>query len=194
MRRTAQLLAAIALLGGCRGEQTPTETLAQLPPEAAASQGVLATAQNNELATLMRATAPFQDFATAAAAGWSTEITPCMSGPEGAMGFHYGNVGLIDGVVRVDAPELLLYEPDASGQLHLVAVEYIIPYTARSRSATPPVLFGRQFSRNDTFQLWGLHVWAWKPNPRGLFAPWNKQVTCAFARTASTMVHNSTPD
>jgi hypothetical protein len=85
--------------------------------------------------------------------GWSAQITPCMTDPAGAggMGFHYGNVALIDGTARVDELELLLYEPEKNGRLRLVAVEYIIPYTLHSRAAAPPVLFGQEFKQNDTF-------------------------------------------
>lgn len=177
MRQTAHLLAWIALLYGCGGEPTPTETTADIQPAAAASMAS-ATAEQRDLTTLRRVTAPFQDFNNATAAGWSAKITACMTDPAGGMGFHYGNPALIDGTVRVDEPELLLYEPEQNGRLSLVAVEYIIPYTAHSRSAAPPVLFGQQFQQNDTFQLWGLHVWLWKDNPSGLYANWNPRVTC----------------
>ncbi|HEX6049159.1 MAG TPA: hypothetical protein VFZ21_07820 [Gemmatimonadaceae bacterium] len=108
----------------------------------------------------------------------------------GGMGFHYGNAGLIDGSVRVDEPELLLYEPEKNGQLRLVAVEYIIPYTLHPRSGEPPVLFGQQFKQNDTFQLWGLHAWVWQENPSGMFASWNPRVTCDNARETMTMAHD----
>jgi hypothetical protein len=189
MRRIAFLLTATALLGGCGGEQaTPTEATPQLRAQAAASLG-LSAAQNQDLAALRRVTASFHNIATAAAAGWSAQITPCMQGPAGGMGFHYGNVALIDATARVVEPELLLYEPEANGQLRLVAVEYIIPYTVRSRSATPPVLFGREFKQNDAFQLWALHAWVWKDNPSGIFADWNPQVTCAHTSAVSTMSH-----
>jgi hypothetical protein len=170
MRRAAHLLAAIALLGACGGEQIPTETTAQLQPQAVAS---LSAAQNQDLATLRRVTAAFHRFDQATAAGWSAQITPCMESPEGGMGFHYGNPALIDAFARVDEPELLLYEPERNGQLRLVAVEYIVPYTIRPRSATPPVLFGQNFKQNDVFQLWALHAWVWKDNPKGTFADWN---------------------
>jgi hypothetical protein len=185
MKRIAPLLAAIALLAGCRDEQIPTSHV--LAPAAPAYTS--ATAQNNELATLIRVTAPFHEFEKAKRAGWSAQITPCMASREGGMGFHYGNPGLIDGSVRVDEPELLLYEPERNGRLQLVAVEYIIPYTFHSRSAAPPVLFGQQFKQNDTFQLWGLHVWIWKPNTNGLFAPWNPRVSCGRDNSTSTMSH-----
>ena len=187
MRRIARLLAAIAVLSGCRDEQITTTTPAQVKPPTGPAD-VRSTTLNDDLATLIRVTTPFQQFEKAKRAGWSAPITPCMSGPEGGMGFHYGNTTLIDGSLRVDEPELLLYEPDSNGRLHLVAVEYIVPYTFHSRSAAPPVLFGQQFKQNDTFQLWGLHVWIWKANPRGLFATWNPQVSCANG-TMTAMSH-----
>jgi len=197
MRRTAQLLAGIALLGGCRGEQIPTEPIAHIQPQTVANresgegEGSDLAAVRKDLAALRRATAPFHNFEKAKAAGWSAQITACMTDPAGAgaMGFHYGNPAIIDGSVSVDKPELLLYEPEKNGRLRLVAVEYIIPYTAHSRSATPPVLFGQEFKQNDTFQLWGLHAWVWKHNPSGMFADWNPRVTCEHTTSVSTMVH-----
>ena len=168
MRRVAHLLTWMVLLAGCSD-----------------STG----SQNTDLATLKRVTTPFRTFSAATAAGWSTKITSCMSDPTlGGMGFHYGNTAFIDGGVQVDQPELLLYEPQADGSLQLVAVEYIIPYTAHARSDTPPVLFGQTFKQNDTFQLWGLHVWAWKTNPSGLYADWNPEVNCSNRTDIQTMV------
>jgi hypothetical protein len=194
MNRTAYLLAGIALLGACRGEQIPTEATGQaqlgavaanVAPSATGSAAAIAS----DLAALRRATAPFHQFKTATAAGWSAKITDCMTDPAGGMGYHYGNPALIDGSVQADAPELLLYEPDKNGGLSLVAVEYIIPYTAHSRDADPPVLFGQQFQQNDVFQLWGLHAWVWKDNPSGMFANWNPRVTCNYASSISTIAH-----
>ena len=188
MRRTVPLLAAIALLNGCGGEPTPTETTPQLQAQRVAG-AALSAAENQDLATLRRVTASFHDFDKAVAAGWSAQITPCMESSEGGMGFHYGNAALIDGTARVDQPELLLYEPEGNGKLRLVAVEYIIPYTAHSRDAPPPMLFGQPFIQNDVFQLWGLHAWVWKNNPSGIFANWNPQVNCANATAVSRMEH-----
>jgi hypothetical protein len=191
MRRAAQLLVGIALLGGCGSEQVPTESSAQLQPRLKASAAP-ASGVNQDLARLRRVTAKFHSFKAAAAAGWAAQITPCMTDPAGAggMGFHYGNPALIDGTARVEEPELLLYEPQQNGRLRLVAVEYIIPYTAHSRDAEAPELFGGQkFKQNDTFQLWGLHAWVWKDNPSGVFADWNPRVTCEHATSVSTMAH-----
>lgn len=133
------------------------------------------------LAGLRGATAPLHRIEAAAAAGWDARITGCMELPgTGGMGYHYGNVGLIDGVVEALAPELLLYEPQANGRLRLVAVEYVVPFTEWSESQ-PPALHGVSFHRNETFGLWVLHAWVWKHNPAGMFADWNPDVSCAFA-------------
>ena len=115
MRRIVQLLAGIAILGGCRDEQIPTETTARAQSQAASSQSFGADV-NKDLATLRRVTAPFQRFEAATGAGWSAKITPCMTGSDpgqagGGMGFHYGKPALIDGTASVENPKLLLYEP-----------------------------------------------------------------------------------
>ena len=183
MNRFALIVGGLALLAGCRGEQVPTENNQKVGIQAS-------SAKEKDLRTLRRVTAPFSDFALAKAAHYDTEITPCMSDPTlGGMGFHYGNVGLIDGAVQVDQPELLLYEPQANGRLKFVAVEYIIPYTFIPKDAPAPTLFGEAFSQNDTFQLWGLHVWIAKKNPSGLFAPWNPTVSCSNTTNVSVMHH-----
>lgn len=190
MRRTTLLLAGFALLGGCGGDPTATEATANIQPRAAATSRAPAAADQKDLAALRRVTAPFHNFDQAVTAGWSALITPCMTDPAGGMGFHYGNPAFIDGTVRVEEPELLLYEPEKNGKLRLVAVEYIVPYTAHGRDATPPVLFGQEFKRNDTFQLWGLHAWVWKHNPSGMFADWNPRVTCGNAAAMPGMAHH----
>ena len=178
MRRTAALLlGAMVLLAACGGDRVPTD---------ATNQGLLAsTARQQDIKTLRAATEAFKDFNAATNGGpYSAQITPCMEDPTlGGMGFHYGNVGLIDGTVQVDQPELLLYQPGPGGAMTLVAVEYIIPYTFISRDSPPPMLFGEKFQQVDAFQLWGLHAWVWKRNPSGLFAPWNPTVSCASSTT-----------
>ena len=189
MRRTVHLLAGIAILGGCNGAQTPTESAARFnPPAANVSFGANV---NKELALLRQVTAPFQQFDKATAAGWKAQITGCMTDADGAggMGFHYGNKDLINATVSVDKPELLLYEPEKNGRLRLVAVEYIIPYSFHGREEAAPVLFDQEFKRNDTFELWGLHAWVWKENPSGMFASWNPNVTCANTTAVASMVH-----
>lgn len=135
------------------------------------------------LAGLKRATARFHDIDAAAAAGWGARITECMELPgAGAMGYHFANDTLIDGLPQQFAPELLVYEPTKNGGLRLVAVEYIVPYAAWE-GATPPSLHGIDFHRNHAFGLWVLHAWVWKHNPEGMFEDWNPRASCQFANS-----------
>jgi hypothetical protein len=191
MRQTALLITGFALLAACSGDPTAANSAASQSRATATDEASLGAAVNKDLATLRRVTAPFHDFTTATNAGWSAKITSCMTDPGGAggMGFHYGNTDLIDGTASVDKPQLLLYEPDKNGRLSLVAVEYIIPYTFHARDAAPPVLFGKPFKQNDTFQLWGLHAWVWKHNPSGIFADWNPNVNCDNTTDIMAMRH-----
>jgi hypothetical protein len=190
MKRIAPMLAGIALLAGCSSEPITTESAARAETQTSAIRESDADV-NKDLATLRQVTASFHQFDNATAAGWAAKITGCMTDPTlGGMGFHYGNPALIDGTARVDQPELLLYEPEKNGNLRLVAVEYIIPYTFHSRESAPPVLFGKEFKQNDVFQLWGLHAWVWENNPSGMFANWNPNVNCDNTTDIMAMAHN----
>ena len=83
------------------------------------------------------ATERFQDVSGAIAAGY-VSTGSCVSGPEqGAMGVHYVNEALIaDGVLDVQRPEVLVYEPRA-GRLRLVAVEFsCVDYTGEAAAAS----------------------------------------------------------
>lgn len=134
-----------------------------------------------DLDRLRDATTTFQTFSSAVAAGYSEQITSCWyHGTQGAMGYHQGNVGLIDATPELTKPEALMYEPQANGSLKLVGVEYIVPVSEWTASA-PPTLHGRTFSRNDALGLYTLHVWLWKENPSGIYADWNPAVSCQHA-------------
>ena len=128
---------------------------------------------------LRAALAPYSSLALAKAAGYGTAITDCMSnGDEGAMGTHFGNPGLMDGAVDPLRPEALIYEPGTDGQMSLVGVEFIVPFSAIPKTAPAPVLFGQTFAVNDVFGVWALHVWTHRLNPTGTFASWNPRVHC----------------
>lgn len=182
MIRHTAALAAILILAACgRESATPTAVAAAGAP--LISRAGDGASVHRDLAVLRQVTAAARDTIAAADAGWSAQITGCLAAPnEGAMGYHYGNGGYIeDGILRVDQPELLLYEPTKNGGRRLVGVEYVILYRDWPRDATPPVLFGQEFAKVDAFGLWGLHAWVWAENPRGMFAPWNPRVSCEFA-------------
>jgi hypothetical protein len=136
--------------------------------------------------TVRRATERFHNVEEAMAAGYA-DSQLCVSGPEeGAMGVHFGNADLIgDGALGPERPELLVYEPK-NGQLHLVAVEYLVLAEAwDAQNPTTPSLLGQLFLYYGSPNRYGLppyyelHVWAWKKNPHGMFADWNPKVSCA---------------
>jgi hypothetical protein len=194
MRLATGLLAGIVTLAGCRDERITSDTSSgttDVTSWAASRVDDAPGAEvNQDLAALRRVTAKFHSFESAKAAGWSTQITGCMTDPKaGGMGFHYGNPKLIDGSVRADEPELLLYEREKNGRMRLVAVEYIVPLGAWS-SPKPPRLFNRDFAVNQAFGIWALHAWVWKDNPSGIFADWNPRVSCVNAADASVMAHD----
>ena len=72
-----------------------------------------------------------------------------------------------------------MYEPGPNGQLQLIGVDYIVPL---SESATPPTLLGVPFARLDALGVWALHIWAWRPNPNGIFALWKPKARCEHAQ------------
>jgi hypothetical protein len=133
-----------------------------------------------------QSTRRFLYVSQAVAAGYGPFLG-CTSGHDaGAMGLHYVNGGLIgDGALDAEQPEVLVYEPMADGRLRLVAVEYVVVAEAwHANNETPPVLMGQLFHFNGSPNRYGLpahyalHVWAWKPNPKGMFSNFNPRVTC----------------
>lgn len=169
--------AALAALGLC--------CAATQAPAAAADhqQPALGPEARMQLAELRAATAPYHDFDVATAEGlWDTPITACLSSPDGAMGYHYANLGNF-GVHEPAYPQALLFEPRKDGSMRLVGVEYIVVDggTAGVADSPPPApLFGQDFHYVPAFDVWGLHVWAWRHNPAGMFAAWNPDVSCEY--------------
>ena len=139
--------------------------------------GTVADASDVVAAAL--ATAPFQDVRMAEAAGYASTIDDlgCFENTaSGGMGLHYLNGQLMDETVDLAAPEALVYELDASGEVAgLVAHEYIVPLEAWADRAAP-TLFGRAFHLHPVLPLWVLHAWIWKDNPSGMFEDWNPKV------------------
>src|SRR5690606_24919486 len=107
--------------------------------------------------------------------------------PAGGMGIHYANNGLVDGAVDAGKPEMLLYEPSAGGGMELVGVEFMVMADAwDAANGSPPELAGQSFDDHRAeadrhglpFAHYDLHVWVWKDNPAGVFAPFNPAVSC----------------
>jgi hypothetical protein len=134
---------------------------------------------------VLSATDRFRDPNEALASGY-TQMPACVSGPEaGAMGVHFVDFNLVgDGELDAEHPEALVYEA-RNGRFRLVAVEYIVIAEAwHANHAAPPTLMGQQFNYIGSPNRYGnppfyeLHVWAWKPNPNGMFVDWNTKVSC----------------
>lgn len=93
------------------------------------------------------------------------------------MGFHYLNGSIIDKEVSHIESEALVYERRGNED-NLVAVEFLS--TADPNGPAPSVLdHDTHPAPHLPFAHWELHVWCWKPNPRGLFADFNPDVECS---------------
>ncbi len=135
------------------------------------------------------ATAAFHDLDKAKAAGYTFRLpdvtgATCIAQPGlGGMGVHMVNTALLDGTIDAEAPEALVYEEKADGDLKLAALEYVV-FQADWKGSKPPALFGREFdfvpspNRFGLPAFYALHAWIWKPNPSGILTPWNPRVTC----------------
>ena len=146
---------------------------------AASAQG--GAPDGNLLARHVReANARFVDVKAAAAEGYAP--IPCTSGVDGgAMGVHYVNAEYLkDEKPDLRRPQAVMYEPGPDGKMRLIAVEYI-------SLKGPASLEGQLFSFQGAPNRYGLpafyelHVWAWKPNPKGDVADFNPTVSCAHA-------------
>lgn len=101
----------------------------------------------------------------------------------GGMGIHFFNLTLV-GKLDPFKPQVLVYQP-VGDKLRLVAAEYFVPLSPEVKER--PQLFGRPFDgpmaghhplMPHDLKHYDLHVWLWKKNPAGLFAPTNPDVRC----------------
>ena len=113
-------------------------------------------------------TARFHSIEAAEAAGYTNINLPVPN-----MGEHWVNFALVDNVFEPDRPEALVYADFGTGNLQLVAVEYLAPL-----SSEPPAGFSGTCDAWSPFggQLWTLHAWIWQPNLSGTFAKFNPLV------------------
>jgi hypothetical protein len=182
-RATGIAVAIIAglLMAACSSDTTPTASTLHAAHADVSETGALTAEQLAGVASVRRATTGFHSFANAQAAGYSVQYPAgCAQSPVGVQGFHYLNPGLVDGEIELLRPELVMYEPQPDGSLQLIGVDYVVPFTAWT-ATEPPTLLGVPFMRNDPLGVWALHIWAWRPNPIGMFAMWNPNASCEYA-------------
>ncbi len=130
----------------------------------------------------------------------------------GAMGIHFFRPDLL-GITappnpRVNGtgthtdwnrPSILIYEPQADGSLQLVAVENLVFQQAwhAAGHAERPTIHGRPYDSmaddpatpideaHGFEPHYDQHVWLYRDNPRGLYAQFNPNVSCAHHRSRS---------
>jgi hypothetical protein len=186
MRHALLIIAATVLVAACsRSDAAPVANVAAVAQDGHASHGSptngeLTPDQKKGVADVKNETSRFHDIEIAKKAGYTVQYPAgCAESPDGAQAFHYLNESLVDGKVELLKPELLMYEPQPNGSLQLIGVDYVVPLTS---SATAPTLLGVPFARNEPLGVWALHIWAWRPNPSGMFAAWNPKVSCKYAK------------
>ncbi|MEB2780932.1 hypothetical protein U3A58_11055 [Algoriphagus sp. C2-6-M1] len=135
------------------------------------------------LAALRGATAKYHDLEDAMADGYE-QGSDCVASPDGAMGYHFVNFAIVDGIYNPSMPEALLYEMDKNGQMKLVAVEFIIKKEPWDLENDMIPYFGMQVFDEAfapiplPFDNYQLHTWIWKNNPSGIFTKFNPKVSC----------------
>jgi len=142
----------------------------------------------NALVQIVReSTERFKDVSVAEAEGYALQFG-CVSGDDfGAMGLHYVNGTLVNsGVLDATHPQIVIYEAMPDGSLKLIGADYLVIADAWDAAhSSPPELMGQffhLFTSPNRFGLpafYTLHVWAWKPNPKGAFVNWHPNVSCA---------------
>ena len=167
----ALALAGLALLGSGAAAET-SGTGPKVPPE---------------FEPVRAALGKYRDPVVAVRDGYFSTLG-CVQYPDGGMGVHFLNPRLFGPVPDPMAPQILVYEPDAQGQLHLVAAEWFIPLA--TGVASRPEIFGQPFQGPmegheplipKELHHYDLHVWLFKENPAGLFNPTNPDVDCVGA-------------
>jgi hypothetical protein len=105
--------------------------------------------------------------------------------PPGAMGIHFLNPRNIGPKLDPTKPQILLYEPVGNGKLDLVGAEWFVPVQVAGGKA--PMVFGQTLAGPmdghepvlpKSLRHYDLHVWLWRPNPRGVFTSTNSAVKC----------------
>ena len=144
-----------------------------------------------DLAKVRQVTAKYHDVNVALADGF-VPTPDCVQLPDGGMGIHYINPArLMDPAVNILEPEILLYV-ESGDSLKLLGVEYFYGIGAPGSELKDvpqpyppsPIVFGRPLDgpmekhEPDQPPHYDLHVWLWKGNPSGIFAPFNPNVSC----------------
>ena len=146
-----------------------------------AASGRAGDSAQDQLAAARAFTAGLRTPDQAASAGWFDSQLPCFENPgtgsdNGGMGLHWLRKGPDGAAPDPARPEALVFDPVTH---KLVAVEYVILKDAWVGQQAPR-LFGHDFTTAtlpNGAVVYKLHAWLWKPNPNGMFADFNPNVS-----------------
>ena len=198
----ALAIAAVAAAAPAGTGKKQAPTVASLKKQVAALKAQNARLTNQyapkgiakQIAKAKAALDKYENVATAKADGYQVG-SPCVMTPSdpnqtsygGTMGVHFVNPGLMKpGPLDPTKPPILVYEPESDGSFQLVAAEYFKPDADQNvkTDGDRPTLFGRAFDGPMQGHSPGmpihydLHVWLWRHNPSGMFAPFNPDAHC----------------
>jgi len=176
-RGSAALLVIVLGAVACERSSSTEPTLNHLSHEPSAAASPTAVANAGLVKVVHGASARYHATAQAARDGYA-EDPFCVEHPTlGGMGHHWANFALVDDVFDPGTPEVVLYAPDRHGRMKLAAVEYLVLDVGQPA----PTFAGQPFDVGGApipVPHWSLHVWLFKPNPAGLFTPFNPDVDC----------------
>ena len=163
------------------------------------------------------ATEKYQDVDVAIADGYVRDPMDVCETPyhlgrtheTGVMGIHFlrlDRLGIGADRTRLDVagthtdfrqPAVLVYEPEADGSLQLVALENLVSaaqWAAQGKGAPPSFQETEfEYSADDPSMTvkayYDLHVWLFRENPNGMFAPYNPNATCEHHVFNMPMMH-----
>ena len=168
----------ITLFTSCKKESRNEPAQLSVSAKSGAPVSDLTRSSDAQLLNSVRAaTAKFHSTTQAIAAGYVPD-EHCVSVPGlGGMGYHWVNPSFVDPVFDPLKPEAVLYVEGPSGNLRLIALEYIVINVGK-----PAPMFGDQpFDVGGTpvpVPHWSLHVWLYENNPSGMFTPFNPNISC----------------
>jgi hypothetical protein len=176
-----------------------------------------ARAREPTLDEVRAATERYRDVRAALAEGYVRDPMDVCETPyhlgktaeSGVMGIHFLRrdlLGIEEDRTRLDVtgthtdftqPAVLVYEPQADGSLELVALENLVSagaWEAEGR-ADAPSFQGVEYAYQPDDPsmtldaLYDLHVWLFRDNPSGLYAPYNPNATCEHHVFHMPMIH-----
>jgi hypothetical protein len=183
-------MCALGFCAACGAPPQPQENAGAEPAAAAWEEPTLSP----ELAQVRAGLDRYRDPVAAVYDGYLSTVG-CIDYPEGGsegaiqyeaggMGVHFINMQAIGPALDPARPQVLIYEP-VGDSLRLAAAEWFMP--AEVAGAQRPQIFGQELQgpmeghaplMPPGLHHYDLHVWLWKDNPSGVYAPTNPAVSC----------------